>query len=279
VLFILAVLSSAQAYQCGPDSWRGAAYPEDGAVQVPTNSHIVWEQGSDWYSDGFQLFDDTGALVQTTEDASMKTRGLVPLAPLSPNTTYTLVDEYGMQTFTTSAVEDLEPPEGGHITEVRETINEPGVFYMGDTSIGFVLSDGTDAYPVHFEIEVRTSDGDPGRIFRFASGAYLHNTGCWPNFGFSSPWEMCVRSRAIDMSGNVGVWSPEFQVSESGEDVVWCNAVRTGTEGEPVPAGGGLDEDRATPDSGPASCGPPIPPSGAAAMFAFVAVFGLRRRA
>ena len=259
------------AYTCADDVYLSQAVPEDAAVGVPTNTHIVWSEGKDgntWlsaYDQGYRLYDQTMTEVSTTLESAPGEwmKWLVPEDDLAPRTAYYLQDVDGnVSSFTTGDGPDIDAPVGGDLIAVQ--VSDDGGYY-GTWRVSFETVEPADPGPFWFEAEVTWGAGASAELHRFDNWYTLYDTGCWPNATFADEWEMCVRARHVDGSGNVAPWSDDIGVSWDGSPVDWCGSnaggVDTGTgadpEGEtdtglsPEDTGLGEDEPDSEGESGP----------------------------
>jgi len=127
-------------------------------------------------------------------------RWFEPDSALEPHTRYTLLsaDDRSSE-FTTGATRDSSPPRGGDL--IGSDV-DPHSGYDSDWSVSLETVEPRGGDPTWFEVELRGSKGGDRSMFLFDGRPVLTQAGCWPNFRFGEDWELCVRGRHVDASGN-----------------------------------------------------------------------------
>ena len=185
-----------------------AAWPEDGATEIPLNVAIVVRDRVDM---AVELSSSGGALsvdIERVERQSSYQLDVVrPSELLAPATTYTLVVGERVSTFTTADGTDDDPPDAVAIrdvhlahAQVREGVSPSCGEELHDFDLDVTVPADVVMLRVGIDDVTHVFDAETVREQRFDA----RNAGCGPQVDLARGAETCVTVEAIDAAGNVG---------------------------------------------------------------------------
>jgi uncharacterized protein (TIGR03382 family) len=267
----------ARACSCAPDP---GVTPADGATEVPTNVVLVVRNGPEAL-DEYVLAGPGGQVaveVTMAVEQSIYWIALVqPLAPLAPDTEYTLgTGPFSEVRFTTAAGADTVAPEAvalGELTLAHASTSPDGGSSCGDEYSFVDLAITPPADAVAIDVVVTTGDASSRYVVladRFDWGLSSWNAGCEVRVPLEAGAHTCFEVRARDAAGNLG------PPAERCADVTACADIPDaeafdGDLSDCDPAPPPASDDGGCDAAGPAALGLPL--------LALLALYAVRRRA